>query len=330
MLSFFLAAVLLTPEKVTLHYANPTAKSVAIAGDLSGWGLPQPMTKQGDGWSISFDLPDDARFEYKFVVDGNWILDPKNPKKNDNGIGGENSAYEGPQYVLRTIEGEPKTPLKRTLLKIEEREAIVFAPARSKNLPILVYGDGQDYELYGKIQNVVQNLVEAKKIRPVVLVLVPPVDRMNEYGDGWKDYADTLFGRILPVVRKLTGASDRARDLFVGGSSMGGAISLRLAEEFPDKVAGGVHSQSGAFMYRGTATEEQLCSQAAFKKMAPTTRLWLCWGAFEGGLTTSNEKATATLTATRRRFGSKVTNEGHNWTAWRNRMADALVYLLGR
>ena len=32
----------------------------------------------------------------------------------------------------------------------------------------------------------------------------------------------------------------------------------------------------------------------------------------------------------KRPFGSKLTDEGHNWTAWRNRMVAGLVYLFGR
>ncbi|MGC5189107.1 hypothetical protein ACPXBB_26280, partial [Escherichia coli] len=74
----------------------------------------------------------------------------------------------------------------------------------------------------------IANLVEAKKIRPVILVLIPPVDRMKEYGRGWKEYADHLFNDWLPAVRQATGASSEAKDLYVGGSSMGGVISLRL------------------------------------------------------------------------------------------------------
>ena len=122
-------------------------------------GELKPMAKAGADWSVSFDLPEDARFEYKFVVDGQWVLDPKNPKRGDNGVGGENSIYEGPAYKLAANEGAPKNPLRRSTLKLPSREIAIFAPERAKGLPILVYGDGPNYEKYGKIQNVVQNLV---------------------------------------------------------------------------------------------------------------------------------------------------------------------------
>src|SRR5688500_5283811 len=202
----FICSLLILPI-VTFRCEAPAAKDVKFAGDYFGWESPRPMKSQNGSWTIALTLPEDARIEYKFVVDGNWILDPKNPKKLDNGVGGENSVYEGPRYRLRSNEGEPIRPMKRTILNIKEREVIVFAPEKSNGLPILVYADGQNYEKYGKIQNVVQNLVEAKKIKPVVLCLIPPKNRFNEYGVDWKEYAALLFGDVLPAVRTLTGAS---------------------------------------------------------------------------------------------------------------------------
>lgn len=330
MIAALIAAAFLAPNPVTIKLTAPAAKEVFFVGDLTGWAEPKPMTKSGSDWTITFDIPDDARFEYKFTVDQQWWLDPANPKKGDNGVGGQNSIWEGPKYKATTNEGAPKKPLNRSSIKLPSREITIFSPDSPKGLPILLYGDGPNYEKYGKIQNVVQNLVEAKKIKPVVIVLVPPVDRWKEYGSGWKGYADTLFNEILPAVRALTGASNKPEDLYVGGSSMGGLISLRLAEEFPDKVAGGVHSQSGAFLKASTEDFSETGSEAKLKQLAPSLRLWICWGSYEGDLTAANERCVKSLNNLGRKFGSKVTHEGHNWTAWRNRMEEALVYLLGR
>lgn len=41
-----------------------------------------------------------------------------------------------------------------------------------------------------------------------------------------------------------------------------------------------------------------------------------------------HEEAVQKLREMKRSFGMKVTNEGHNWTAWRNRMETGLIYLL--
>ncbi len=331
MLPILVSLLLVPMQTVRFHYASGLAKKVLFAGDLTGWDHPVPMKRLGSEWTISFKVPDDSRFEYKLVVDGSWILDPTNPDKVDNGLGGENNFFVGYTYRSKASDSRPKHPMRRSRLKVGDREVVVYAPLNAAGKPILVYGDGPNYEGYGRIQNVVENLVEQGRIRPVVVVLVPPIDRMKEYGPEWKGYAGYLFGSVLPEVRRATGASSKPSALFLGGSSLGGVISLRLAEEYPDKVAGGVQSQSGAFQWRPMNLKyTDLIESKRLRRIAPTTRLWLDWGTFEDGLTTANEEAVRRLRAMHRGFGSEVTNEGHNWTAWRHRMEEGLVYLLGR
>lgn len=326
-----LAAVRAAQAPVSFTYTDPKAKSVQIAGDFNAWTKPFPMAKKGDVWTRSFGLPADGRIEYKFVVDGRWILDPANPKSIDNGVGSANSVWQGTRYRLDVHDQAPKKPMIRSEITVGGRVIRLFTPVASRGLPMLVYGDGPEYETRGKIQNIVEDLVEAGKIRPAILVLVPPIDRMKEYGPEWRAYGEYLLDRVLPAVRGATHASGAAKDVYIGGSSLGGLIALRLAEEFPAKVAGGIQAQSAAIQwapaglsYIDAATPERL------GKIAPHARLWFDWGTFEDGLTTANVKATGALRRMGRRFGSLVTPEGHNWTAWRHRMEAGLTYLLGR
>ncbi|RLE31277.1 hypothetical protein DRJ54_00810 [Candidatus Acetothermia bacterium] len=52
---------------------DPQAQSVAVVGDFSAWE-PIPLSDpDGDGiWTAVLDLPP-GRYEYAFVVDGNWV-----------------------------------------------------------------------------------------------------------------------------------------------------------------------------------------------------------------------------------------------------------------
>ncbi|MGH9556924.1 MAG: hypothetical protein ACRD2Y_13985 [Terriglobales bacterium] len=56
-------------------------------------------------------FPADARLEYKFVVDDQWQLDPLNPQRKDNGVGGENNFFTLPEYrPAKDSEKRPDVP----------------------------------------------------------------------------------------------------------------------------------------------------------------------------------------------------------------------------
>ncbi len=333
MVSILFSAILMQQKThiVEFSFASNVATKVAITGDFNAWSSPIPMKVVGSKWSKSFELPDNARIEYKFVVDDQWILDPSNPHRLANGIGGENSVWTGPKYKSLVHDQTPMTPLLRSEISVAGRTIILFSPAKSTGLPLLIYGDGPNYESIGRIQNIYENLVEEGKIRPAVIVLVPPIDRMKEYGTEWRAYGDYIFNKVLPAAREETGASERATDTYMGGSSMGGLISLRLAEEFPNKLAGGIHCQSGAIQWSALDLNfSEPKSIDSVRKISPHCRIWIDWGDFEEGLTSANVKLAATLKKFHRPFGSLTTPEGHTWTAWRNRMETGLTYLLGK
>ena len=73
----------------------PDAQSVFIAGDFNGWRVDKDkMNKGKDGiWRKKISLPL-GRYEYQFLVDGNWWADPENPSRTWNAFGTQNSVRE--------------------------------------------------------------------------------------------------------------------------------------------------------------------------------------------------------------------------------------------
>ncbi len=67
----------------------PGARAVQLAGDFNEWS-PQrePLFDlSGRGlWQKTIPLPP-GRYEYKYVIDGNWVLDPANPKTSFGPLG---------------------------------------------------------------------------------------------------------------------------------------------------------------------------------------------------------------------------------------------------
>ncbi|MCD6423078.1 MAG: glycogen-binding domain-containing protein [Elusimicrobia bacterium] len=84
------------PKKVEggilFSYNAPDAASVVIAGSFNNWNTnASPLKKNKNGiWTIVLPLSS-GTYQYKFVVDGNWVPDPNNPNTADDGYGGVNS-----------------------------------------------------------------------------------------------------------------------------------------------------------------------------------------------------------------------------------------------
>lgn len=66
------------------------AKNVSLAGDFSGW-QPVRMRKQADGSFVASIPGVSGKFQYKFVVDGQWIHDPDHANRVSDSYGGLNS-----------------------------------------------------------------------------------------------------------------------------------------------------------------------------------------------------------------------------------------------
>jgi hypothetical protein len=63
--------------KVTFVLLDLGAKQVSLCGDFNGWATDATPMKRHDGghWETTVALAP-GRYEYKFVVDGEWIPDP--------------------------------------------------------------------------------------------------------------------------------------------------------------------------------------------------------------------------------------------------------------
>ena len=76
--------------KLTLS-GYPKARLVTLAGNFNNWNNVQTFyTKRNGKWECYLDAQPGA-YEYKIIVDGKWILDPKNPKTIKNAEGNTNS-----------------------------------------------------------------------------------------------------------------------------------------------------------------------------------------------------------------------------------------------
>jgi len=77
-------------DRCTIFSINaPRAKEVYIVGDFNHWKMDETsrLAKLDDGsWQKKFSLTP-GKYRYKFVVDGEWLLDSQNAEKEQNPFG---------------------------------------------------------------------------------------------------------------------------------------------------------------------------------------------------------------------------------------------------
>lgn len=78
-------------RRVSFSLSAPDARSVKIAGNFTGWeAAAREMTRDRNGsWRTRVTVPP-GQLEYRFIVDGQWVDDPKCDARKPNPFGGEN------------------------------------------------------------------------------------------------------------------------------------------------------------------------------------------------------------------------------------------------
>jgi hypothetical protein len=85
----------------------PDASIVALAGTFNNWSQSQYIFgKEGDEWVCRIDL-EPGKHSYKFIVDGNWLLDPANPNTEDEDYGVKNSVIVVKKSSQDEVEKSP-------------------------------------------------------------------------------------------------------------------------------------------------------------------------------------------------------------------------------
>ena len=94
---------------VCLHLTHPAAQQVCVAGSFNDWHpTVTPMIRLDDGqWAKELALPP-GRYEYRFVVDGEWVDDPAATELIPNTFGTANAVL----MVTGVNAGDAPAPVK--------------------------------------------------------------------------------------------------------------------------------------------------------------------------------------------------------------------------
>jgi len=310
----------------------------SVAGDWSGWRtLPMKRLSNTDLWWRTEPFPSGARMEYKVTTGRDLMVDPLNPRKTSNGLGGENSVFETEGYQRETRIEHASVPYRGRMETLAiargttapAREVSIYLPAEydaepGRRFPVLYLHDGNDYLRLCHAAEIAENLIADGRIEPIILVFVPPANRMLEYWRESAKFSEFFISQVIPAVDKRYRTIPSSAGRAVGGASLGGLISFRMVIDRPD-IYGRVLSQSGSFWVESEMDEKKLANRAKIQG-----RLWLDYGTYESELTTANNHLVATLRAKHTDAKATIRPTAHNWTAWRDRFADALIWLFPR
>jgi len=316
--------------KAILFYRG-AARAVSVAGDMTGWN-PGRIWMQDVGENlkaVQLDFAPAARVEYKLIADGKWLTDELNPNKLDNGVGGENSMFTMPEYKATVWDKGEQTKFDEFEIDTKnfgKRKIKVYLPldyqrAKVVQYPVLYLQDGTEYAQRARAAIVQENLVKAGKVKPFIMVFIDPQDRTKEY---WAndDWANFVADELVPAIDKKYLTVPNRNGRAVLGASLGGITSVWIGLKHPDKFAR-LGGQSSSFW-----VDNERVVKALSKLDAEKTKFKFY---FDDG-TLEGVEDTRRVNVMLRGKGYPVTyvegETGHNWTSWRDRLADAFIALM--
>jgi glucoamylase len=333
--------------KAILVYRYP-ARTVTVAGDLTGWNPGRIFMQKiaGDLFAVELDLPPAARVEYKLVVDGKWVTDELNPQFLDNGVGGENSVLTMPGYKPTGWDKDEKLSIEPTnpndvydvsvppvLKEIEIDSKIygkkvvkLFIPdsydQKAGPFRVMYFQDGREYAHRAKAVQIQRNLLRDGKLKdPFIMVFLDPRDRMKEY---WAadDYAKYVATEVVPAIDKQYNTIKSRDGRAIIGASLGGVTSVWVGLKYPE-VFSRIGGQSSSFWIDNERVVRELAKLDAAQTQY---KFYFDDGNFEG--TEDTRRVYVMLRGKGYSVNYLEGETGHNWTSWRDRLAEAFVALM--
>jgi enterochelin esterase family protein len=309
---------------------NGAAKKVSIVGDFNNWKKEPLFQIKENEWAITKEFPLNARFDYKFVVDKEELLDPLNPNKTEGGFG-FSSELHMPRFHYPTAtkfqENIPHGTVKKYTIASNKycdykRDIYLYKPHKTTNKksPLLIFQDGLEYIIFGAAQNTLDYLMHKEEIPGTYALFVDirKENRPKEYSLN-SCYGEFLIDTIQLAEKK---ANMKFGKKYLIGASLGGFVSVALLLKHPD-IFNGVISQSGVFPF-----EKETDFGNLDKKI-----IYMDSGKYETEVNSSlnilnlNKKYKQKFKKSGAAVFYKEWNDGHSWGNWKAHLPSALKHI---
>jgi enterochelin esterase family protein len=332
-----------TTEDATFRCYAPEAKAVSLVGLRRT--APTPMSNDAAGvWSVTVASLTPDIYSYTFAIDGATALDPRN-RSIKKWITSE-SAFEftGGTAPVWSLQPVPHGTLHRHTISsaVAGREYSFqlytppgYDPRATQRYPVVVlfHGYGDDETAWaenGRAHLIADNLIAAGKMKPALIVMphghpIPfPLDHVEEYFPGNLAAMErVLTTELLPFIERNYRVGTTPAERAIVGLSMGGGHALGIGLKHPE-----LFSQVGAFSAAVPTGDPLAFFPAAANAGDPRhpRLLWIGIGR-DDFLLARNEAFRAWLAQRNVKFDYALSDGGHEWTNWRNYLADFLPLL---
>jgi 23S rRNA (adenine2503-C2)-methyltransferase len=313
-----------------------------IVGDFNGWAsTPQgydvsvgtPTRIDGTQWSyLESTSYTNARLEYVLFFDQEAVADPLNPRTVQ--------AYAGPRSEVRMphwapqpeIDGAGDAPGGELIAEMATSKHLGgqrrvwfylppgYAEATDRLFPVVYVLDGANYVEKMEVPRVLDRLIAARAIPPVIAVFVEPADRQEEYSRSprWRAF---MASELVPMVDTRFRTFSAPDQRIILGSSLAAYGAVDLAVEYPSLF--GLCAALAPPAQTATLISNQLKARTAVVSI----RFFVMGGVYDSMI-----DGARSLRTTLDEFSAPVSYlevaEGHNTNAFRAHLDDALRALL--
>ena len=327
---------ILADSRVIFSTKAPDAKKVQV--DL---GRKYDMVKDTAGiWTVTTDSISEGFHYYSLIIDGVAVADPAS--ETFYGMGRMASGIEipfsgGAYYALRNVpHGDIRIKKYFSRVTNSWRQFYIYTPpaydsAVNTSYPVLyiLHGGGEDergWATQGKTDLILDNLIAAKKAKPMLVVMVDGnLSSGGIAGFGEKSlqlFESELKEAVIPVVDKNYRIAKGSSNTALAGLSMGGLQTLYAGIKNTDMFA-----YLGVFSSGWWANQPTLSNpQYEFMKNNASTinnnlkSFWIAMGGKEDIAYTNCKVMLSKFDELNIKYQYSEYPGGHTWPVWRNNL----------
>lgn len=320
------------------YLAAPGEDEVHLTGDFLArshfnvfWMFPgEPMAQVGQVFYARRSFESDARLDYAYVVDGETIRDPLNPRTLFSGTGGgEVSELVMPEHNLPSATEKRQGVDEGLLVLLDEPNdppVTIYLPPgydSDQRYPTLYTTDGSAWLELIRLPTILDNLISEEKISPLIVVMIDVTEDRSSWYQYNPEYLRYLERVIERIDAEYSTRPDPGSRIHIG-TSAGGRATVYVGMERPElfeKVASLSPSFSGPVSY----WEPYFSGR---RQPPGNLSVWMSAGTYEGYIYDD----VRTMQAFFDRAGLSVMTaynpQGHSFGAWQENAIEALRFFL--